>query len=159
MLKHWSSSISPAPAKKQSYCSQNSSLTPHTQNHGILWAIELCTVGGCSLIMTMKIANRFLTLALGSWLVFEQKSEESQSQEFPSLFCLSSAFFFPACSQKHRWQGSPFTWRVSEPRITNYSSAQHPLTTNLLHKWGSKPGYFSISNRLRSKDLPFPNSR
>lgn len=158
MFKHWSSSIFPATAKKRSYCSQNSLLMPHTPNHGIFWETELCMVGGFSLIMPMKTANRFLMLALGSWLVFKQNLRNPSPESFPSLFCLSSAFFFPACSQKHQWQGSPSTWRVSEPRITNYSSAQHPLTTNLPYKWGSKPGYFSISNRLRSKDLTFPNS-
>lgn len=138
MLKHWSSSISPATAKKQSYCSQNSSLTPHTQNHGTLWETELCMVGSFSLIMPMKIAYRFLMLASGSWF-------SNKNLSFPNLFCLSSAFFFPARSQKHQWKGLPFTRTVSEARITNYSSAQHPVTANLLHKWGSKPALLFIT--------------
>lgn len=73
-----------------------SELTPHSQNHGILWEIELCMVGVFSLIMPMKTAKRFLMVTLGSWLVFKQKSEESQPQKF-SWLVLSQLRIFLSC--------------------------------------------------------------
>lgn len=95
-----------------------SELTLPSQNHRILWEIELYMVGVFSLIMPMKTAKRVLMVALGSWLVFKQKSEESQSQKFFWLV-LSQLSIFLSCLLSEA-QVAGITLYLESLRTKNY---------------------------------------